>query len=237
MSMARGIFAPDAAQSLVEGFFPSDVAVAVSFPWEAPEGLWPAEQASLRKPNHKRLAEFAAGRRAARKALARLGVPAQAVPQGPDRAPVWPQGVVGSISHTDSICIVALGHAPRHAALALDLEEDADLPPEIVPEICTREEGLWLSVQPQPLRGRLARLIFSAKECAYKLQYPLTHELLDFDAFEITPDLETGQFEATLTRPVAGFGERHQFFGRFAFDAGLMLTGMRLSRRALPKME
>lgn len=232
MKGAQDIFVPDAVEPLARAFFGSDVAMAIRMPWEAPDGLWPAEIASLGKPNEKRLAEFAAGRRALRAAMAELGVREQAVPQGPDRAPVWPRGLVGSISHTDTICIAVLAHAPRHAALALDIEEDADLPTEILSEICTRDERSWLSVQPPEIRGSLARLIFSAKECAYKLQYPLTHALLDFDAFQITPDLETGQFEATLTRPVGTFPERHRFYGRFAFAAGLVLTGMSLSHRA-----
>jgi 4'-phosphopantetheinyl transferase EntD len=163
-----------------------------------------------------------------------LGVPVHPVPQGPDRAPVWPAGLAGSISHSESICLAVVGSARRYAALALDVEADDDLPAGILPHICTPAEQAWLSVQPQQMRGRLARLIFSAKECAYKLQYPVTRKLLDFDAFEITPDVESGQFEATLTCDVAPFGARHQFAGRFTFGAGLVLTAMAMSHSARP---
>ena len=95
-------------------------------------------------------------------------------------------------------------------------------------------ELAWLSVQPEDIRGRLARLIFSAKESAYKLQYTMTGEILDFSAFEVTPDLETGQFEATLTRDVAQFPSRSQFAGRFAFGAGLVMTGMTILAQNAP---
>ena len=95
------------------------------------------------------------------------------------------------------------GRATEFAALGLDVEDATDLPRDLWPEILTPMESAWLSVQPSETRGRLARLIFSAKECAYKAQYPLTGRLFGFDTFEITPDLETGQFEATLTRDIA----------------------------------
>lgn len=234
MSDASGIFAPDTAEALARGLFPDDVAVAVSFPWDAPEGVLPEEVASLRAPIDKRLREFAAGRRAARAAMAQLDHAPKPVPHGADRAPQWPRGLSGSLSHTDAICIAVLASSGRYAALGLDVEEDADLPADTLPEVCTPMELAWLSVQPQDSRGRLARLIFSAKECAYKLQYPLTGELISFDAFEITPDLETGQFEATLTRDVAPFSERTHLSGRFAFGAGLILTGMALPRSMRP---
>jgi len=234
MSIEAPIFAPDLVQAVARGLFPDDVALALSFPWEVAEGLLPDERASLRAPNDKRLREFAAGRRAARQAMLQLGLPASAVPHGPDRAPQWPAAVGGSITHSDSICLAALGHASHYAALAIDVEEDTDLPEDILTEVCSAMELAWLSVQPEGARGQLARLIFSAKECAYKLQYPLTGQLLGFEAFEITPDLETGQFEATLTQDVAPFAARHHFVGRFAFGAGLVLTGMALPHTALP---
>jgi len=233
MNDATTIFAPDVAVALAAELFPDAVEVAVTYPWEAPDGLWPDEIASLAKPVDKRLREFAAGRRAARQAMSRLGVSEAAIPQGSDRAPVWPRGVVGSLSHTDTICLAAVAHRGQFAALGLDIEEDADLPVDLWPEVLTPIETAWLSVQPDDLRGRLARLIFSAKECAYKLQYPITGKLLGFEAFDITLDVETGQVEATLTDDVAPFAARTQFAGRFAFGAGLVLTAMTMPRSML----
>ena len=234
MSVREAIFAPDTVEALARGLFPQDVALAITFPWEAQDDLHAEEAVSLHRPTEPRLREFAAGRRAARRAMADLGLPARPVPQGPDRAPVWPAGLVGSLSHSATVCIAVLGHAARFGALGLDIEEAADLPAEILPLVCTPAERAWLSVQPADWRGLLARLIFSAKECSYKLQYPQTREVLDFDAFEITPDLQTGQFEATLTRAVAAFPAQHQFTGRFAIGAGTLLTGMALPRHAAP---
>lgn len=230
MSINERVFEPDTGEALARGLFPQDVALAVTFPWEAPDGLWPEERAGLARPGDARLREFAAGRRAARRAMQALGLPPGPVLHGPDRAPVWPQGLVGSLSHSNSVCMAVLGHAERYASLALDIEEAEELPADLHPLICTRSERAWLSVQPEDWRGALARLIFSAKECAYKLQYPLTQQMLEFDAFEVTPDLQTGQFEATLTRTAGPLPMHQQFSGRFAIGAGLVLTGMALPR-------
>lgn len=235
MNVAAEIFDPDMVERLAQGLFPLEVTVALAFPWDDPGDLMPQEAACLPRAIDKRLREFAGGRRAARAGMARLGHRPTAILHRSDRAPVWPAGLVGSISHTDAVCLAALTRSGDFAALGLDIEEDADLPDHIRHEVCTPTELAWLSVQPGHQRGRLARLIFCAKECAYKLQYPLTGQMLGFDAFEITPDLQTGQFEATLTRDVAPFAARAHFPGRFAFGANLVMTGMALPLTMVPE--
>ena len=67
------------------------------------------------------------------------------------------------------------GHHEQRRAL----ERDADLPPEITAEIATEAE---LSALAPLSRGRAAARVFSAKEAAYKAQYPLTRCLFGFDA-------------------------------------------------------
>ena len=228
MNDLADIFAEDTVEALALGLFPEDVAMGFAFPWSAPEGLLPGEAAGLRRPGDKRLAEFAAGRRAAHQAMERLGVPVQAVAHGPDRAPVWPRGLVGSISHSDTHCLAVVARAGTYAALGLDLEEDRDLPRDLIEVVCNPAERGWLSVQPEALRGRLARLIFSAKECAYKAQYGLTRQLIGFEAFEITPDLETGQFEATFVQDVLPFSRGACLHGQFSFGGGVIVTGTAL---------
>lgn len=219
----------DVAQAMAQAVFPCQVAIGAAWAREEVRDLLAEEEESLPHATEKRRREFAAGRRAAHEAMGSLGLPALAVPAGPDRAPRWPTGVVGSISHVDGICLAAV--APRAAAraLGLDIERDGDLPHEIVPEICTRGEMAWLSVQPAALRGRLATLIFSAKEAAYKCQYAISESLIGFDAMEVTPDLETGQFEATFTGRVPGFAQRSRLDGKFTFGAGMVITGVALA--------
>jgi 4'-phosphopantetheinyl transferase EntD len=42
-----------------------------------------------------------------------LGLPERPIPMGRDRAPVWPEGVVGSISHSDAFCLAAVARSDR----------------------------------------------------------------------------------------------------------------------------
>lgn len=228
MNDLADIFAEDTIEAMARDLVPEDVAVGFAFPWGAPEGLLPGEATGLGRPNEKRLAEFAAGRRAAHQSMERLGLSVRAVAHGPDRAPVWPRGVVGSISHSETHCLALVAVATAYAALGIDLEDDRDLPGDLIEVVCTRAERGWLSVQPDGMRGRLARLIFSAKECAYKAQFGVTRQLIGFEAFEITPDLETGQFEATFTQDVLPYTRGVCLHGQFAFGGGVILTAMAL---------
>ena len=208
---------PDGSQGLaaaVQALFGPGVAVEAADPQAPATGLLPGETEVTGRMVEKRRREFAAGRRAARAAMASLGLPAVAVPMGPDRAPVWPEGVTGSISHTDTHCVAAVARTGEVRTLGLDLEPDEPLEPELWPEICTRAELDWLAVQPVPARGRLARAIFSAKECAFKAQYPLTGAMLGFDAFEIALDLTAGTFTATAMQPIPPLEEGQRLEGR-----------------------
>ena len=55
----------------------------------------------------KRQREFATGRRLAHGLLTELGVGGGPLLPGRDRAPIWPDGVVGTISHSRAWCVVA----------------------------------------------------------------------------------------------------------------------------------
>src|SRR5277367_2552834 len=57
-----------------------------------------------------RRTEFLAGRACARSALRKLadGRADDAIPIGPDRAPVWPAGIVGAITHAHGFAAAAV---------------------------------------------------------------------------------------------------------------------------------
>ncbi|MCQ0092938.1 4'-phosphopantetheinyl transferase superfamily protein [Roseovarius sp. M141] len=212
----------------MRSLFPAQVAVALTDPGAPHPAPWPAEASAILRAVPARRAEFAAGRAAIRTAMADLGWPAAGVPMGADRAPVWPTGLTGSLSHCATLCVAALAPTSQFRAIGVDLEEATDLPPDLILQICTPPERAWLACQPTAQRGRLAKLIFSAKECAYKCQYPLTGTLFDFDTLEITPDLDAGQFEATFTRAIGRFDTGACLSGRFVIEAGLIGCGMAL---------
>ena len=76
---------------------PAGVCVAAGPPIAM--SLTAREQASLGPADAKRVREFESGRAYAKRALAMLGMHNVDLPIGPNRAPLWPSGVVGSITH------------------------------------------------------------------------------------------------------------------------------------------
>lgn len=162
------------------------VGIGVTDPTDSPDDLWADEAAALARAIPKRRAEFAAGRRAARAAMAMLGLPAAAIPQGADRAPIWPAGLTGSIAHCDHACIAAV--STTHISLGIDIEPATPLESDLWDIICTAPERHWIACQPDA--GRAAKQIFSAKEAIYKAQYPITRRVIGFDAVtvSIAPD-------------------------------------------------
>jgi 4'-phosphopantetheinyl transferase EntD len=170
----------------------------------------------------RRLAEFSAGRAAARLALERLGLPGHAVPQGPDRAPIWPAGLTGTITHSATACLAAARRGP--GGLGLDLEPDEDLPADLWDEVLSTEERRWAETQNQP--GRAARLVFSAKEAAFKAQYPLTRQVFGFDMLAVA--IAGGGFTARIRHGLGHFAAGDVVSGHHTCAEGHILTACAL---------
>ena len=67
-----------------------------------------------------------------------------------DRAPVWPEGVVASLSHTAGLCLAVAARARDWRGLGVDLERALPLDPGLVPTIASPAELDRLA----PLRAR-----------------------------------------------------------------------------------
>jgi 4'-phosphopantetheinyl transferase EntD len=122
--------------------------------------------------------EFAAGRQAARAALAALGCPPVAIPVGEMRRPLWPAGHVGSISHAGGLAAAAAAKAGEVAALGIDIELAGSSPLEAEGLIQLPEEA---AARPAAISPALWLLLhFSMKESLFKCVYPLRGTPLDF---------------------------------------------------------
>lgn len=208
---------------LTAGLFPAGV-LSVSSHDGAPEGeLFHVEHESVARAVPARRAEFAAGRGLARRLLERLGVSPIPIPVGPGRAPVWPEGFIGSIAHTRGLCVAALARRADIRSLGIDAEPDEPLEPELWDTICTPAEVAWLGEQPGEGRGRLARILFSAKESVFKCQYPLTGEWLDFG--DVTIRLgAAGEFTPHLPDRARKADLQGRWLGRFVVREGWIMT-------------
>lgn len=202
------------------------VAVVVTDPRAEYPGAFPTELAEMPRAVEKRRREYVAGRVAAHRAMEKLGLSARPVLSNRSRAPSWPRGLTGSLTHNDTICVAAVARASQVRSIGIDVEDEHPLEPDLIATICTLEERAWLATQAETARGRLAKLIFCAKEAVYKCQFPVSHRLLDFDAVLVTPDIDTGQFEATFLEATGPFHVNHRLNGRFAVQGGLIHTAV-----------
>ncbi|MND53723.1 4'-phosphopantetheinyl transferase Npt [compost metagenome] len=148
--------------------------------------------ANIQRSVAKRQAEFLAGRLCARAALLDLTGRPDVPALGEDRAPVWPAGVVGSISHSHGLASALVADGRQWRGLGLDLEEPltADRALRLAEEILTEAELQRLQdLSPEQQAERIT-LTFSIKESLFKALYPLVGkrfyfhdaELLDSDA-------------------------------------------------------
>ncbi|MBL9047635.1 MAG: 4'-phosphopantetheinyl transferase superfamily protein [Tabrizicola sp.] len=209
---------PEDVEAALALLFPTDVAVSVVEIGTAGLALFPEEQASLPAAVPARLVEFAAGRQAARRAMAALGHDVVPVPMGRDRAPIWPPGLSGSISHAGGIAAAVLRSGPP---LGLDLEADEPLDSDLWPIICSEPE---LGAHPVTDRGLAVRRVFAAKEAVYKAQFPLTGQVIGFDAVAIA--FRNSDFNACFLQGVGPIPEGFEMHGRIARKCGLILAGV-----------
>lgn len=191
---------------------PASVAVGGSLTAD-PATLHPTEFACIHRAIPSRQREFAGGRAAARMALRQLGISDPTVISGPDRAPVWPPGVRGSITHSGDLCLCVATRDPTVAGLGIDLEEDLPLPPDIFDEVLLLSE-----------RGYPGRVVFSAKEAVFKALYPTVGFVFGFDAVELA--LSAGRFTARSRLPLGPVAPGFVMQGRVSRADGWVLTSL-----------
>lgn len=182
--------------------------------------LFPAERAVIARAVDKRRREFTTVRHCARAALAELGVAPAPILPGRRGAPVWPDGIVGSMTHCAGYRAAAVARSREITAIGIDAEPDEPLPSGVLETIARPEERMALA-EPAAAPGCRDRLLFSAKESVYKAWFPLTRRWLDFHDATVRFAAD-GTFRACLhvDGPVPGFA------GRWRVAGGLVLTAI-----------
>lgn len=202
----------------------------VSMGWADPKAPMPRllgdEVLAIEHVSAARAREFAAGRAAARTAMELLGHPPRPILQGDDRAPVWPAGLTGAITHTSRDALAVVTDDPSIRALGLDLEPTTPIEPDLWRSICTQEDLLWLAGLGPSQRGHFAKLIFSAKEAFYKAQYQITGTMIDFLDVDLLPDLSTSRFVARLRRNIPNLRAGTAVQGNFAILGQVVVTSV-----------
>ncbi len=187
-------------------------------------GLWPAEEAAIAQSVAKRRDEFAAGRACAHICLDQLGLLAGPIPAGEMGMPHWPNGVTGSITHSDGIAMAVALRNGAVRALGIDIEPVGSVTEAMHAIVLTPAERAAL---PSQDRAIAATAIFSAKEAFYKAQFPISRRFVDY--CEVAVELAEGRFSVQIQSDIPSIGAAGQRFdGRWCMLDGHVLSAIAL---------
>lgn len=161
-----------------------------------------AEEERLVPPraSPKRAADFRLGRRAAHLALEEIGYEPKPIARGTNREPLWPAGVVGSITHAGSHALAAVARLSEAGGIGIDLEARDRYFPALGNEVAFQEELVALGQMEGRAREDATIELFSAKESIFKAHYPRIGHYFGFEAarIEFASDHLNGYFTETL---------------------------------------
>lgn len=151
--------------------------------------LQESERSLVSEAIDSRKAEFGDARACAHSAIEELtGAPSLTpILRGRRGMPVWPEPVIGSMTHTDGFRAAVVSPRSQVRSIGIDAELAQPLPPGVVDSISTPQERRALKSWGVAYGSRL---LFCAKEATYKAWYPVTGRWLGFEdaQVDINPD-------------------------------------------------
>jgi 4'-phosphopantetheinyl transferase EntD len=198
---------------------------------DAPESaMFPAEAAAVAGATGERRREFGTVRHCAREALRQLGLPSAPILPDGDRAPRWPAGVVGSMTHCAGYRAAVVARSSELCCVGIDAEPHDAMPPDALDLVLRDEERARLAALADARPGlHWDRLVFCVKEAVYKAWFPPTRRWLEFGDVSATV-LPGGTFEAHVEGAEAG-----RFSGRWIVRDGLVVAATwRRAERSAP---
>jgi 4'-phosphopantetheinyl transferase EntD len=117
--------------------------------------------------------------------LQRLGRTSQALPRSASGAPVWPDGIIGSLAHDADIAVAALASRRDYTGLGIDIEPAHPLDHDLLDIIATPSERR--AIDDDLLQ---AHVLFTIKEAVYKATHPIDGVFLEHHDVEVS--LSTG---------------------------------------------
>ena len=141
-----------------------------------------------------------------------------------NRAPIRPDGVVGSITHTGDFAAAAVAWAADIAALGIDSEQIIDpAAARDIADICMVDEATLFKAAHGRSFCEFCTFVFSAKEAVFKCLFPLTRKFLEFSDVRITSFDWNRRYFAWMTV------SEHIGMGRLSHADGFVHTSVELS--------
>jgi len=198
---------------------PHGCAVAVGALGE--HALMPEEALCAARLRGKRRLQFTSGRHFARVAMKRLVGFSEPILRDDQRRPIWPAGLIGSISHSEQLAAAAVASGALRG-VGIDVEsanrvgsDQQRLHRKLFTDAeCARN---WAD-------SRQGSVAFSAKEAAYKAINPLVGKYISLREVEVDIDWARSHFRVRYLGRHAPNRQLDGGFGRFCFLEGEAVT-------------
>lgn len=217
--------------------FPPTVRVCTAHPDIDAPPLFQVEFQSVIRAVPRRVREFRAGRACARCALVQLGAAPTPMPIGDRRAPVWPVGFSGSISHCKELCCAVVAPLHQIAAIGVDVECATPLDDALIDLVCSPTEVADAVEATGMTRSSFGKVAFSAKEAFYKCCSHMERKDLDFRDVQLC--LQEGSCDARgafgvkiLAADASLARGSNRFCGRWRVHDGYIFAGVYLQANA-----
>ncbi|MGH3900034.1 MAG: 4'-phosphopantetheinyl transferase family protein [Pseudonocardiaceae bacterium] len=214
---------------MIEKILPRVVACAEAFDDPPDAVLYPQEEAVISRAVEKRRREFRTVRHCARQALRELGLPPAAVLPGEHREPLWPPGIVGSMTHCAGYRAAAVARRRDLLTVGIDAEPHQPLPSGVLEAIALADEQIRIGeLIAAHGASHWDRILFCAKETVYKAWFPLTQRWLGFHDATVT--IEPTALDAAMNPTVIGPTEG-------TFSARLLVRGPTVAGHELTEFD
>lgn len=134
----------------------------------------------------KRRSEYFSGRYCAINSLRRFNIEASFIRTGINREPLWPEGLIGSISHCSNRAVAVVEHAARFLGVGIDIEDkiSSKIINNVQKQVLSEEEAKIIFYNTEQ-KEILFTMAFSLKEAFFKAAYPSVGRYFDFNAVSI----------------------------------------------------
>jgi 4'-phosphopantetheinyl transferase EntD len=167
-----------------------------------PEELTDSEKLLIGNFSPKRLRDFCTGRFCARQALSTFGYNQPDILVGNSNEPLWPEGIVGSLSHSGQLTGAIVGLSSHFLSIGIDIETIGKINTDMWDLLYTHAEQRYLKRFTGEVLAYYTTLLFSFKESFYKMQHLLTGTFLEFTDVEV--NLRGESFEITVLKEFIG---------------------------------
>ena len=172
----------------------------------------------------KRRADFLAGRITAMLSLEKIGIKNTNVSVGNNRMPIFPEGCVGSITHTCERAFVAVSKKENISLIGIDCEF-------FFPSLLARNISLEILLDSEIKNFNKMKIsfslyctiVFSAKESLFKALYPVVGAFFGFKCAQVEINSDISGFKIKVIRPLGDF-KGVEFYGHIEILSDSVFT-------------